>query len=187
MTAATTACVTGRFQPLHLDHLRLITEAAGTVDRLIVGITNPRSTSARRDHNAHRHLLGANPFDLAERRQLVEAALAASLPAGVDHAIVPFDLDAPRTWEEAAPLPCLQVVGAKSRWERSKVEMFAAAGYETRLVEEPWVGRFSGSAVRAAIAAGAREEWVGMVPAATVPLLDGFLARRPLAVRTGEA
>jgi nicotinamide-nucleotide adenylyltransferase len=166
------ACVTGRFQPVHDDHLRLFRIALAERGRLIVGVTNPDPASRRPEPaSAHRHLPESNPFTFAERVELIVAAL------GADEArFVPFDLARPEGWARAVPLGAVQYVGRHGPWEAEKARRLAAAGYRVVEVEPPPGARRSGTAIREAMRAGTR--WEGLVPAATVEPLRAMLARR---------
>ena len=165
----TAACVTGRFQPIHIEHLRLMHDIAERGEQLIIGVTNPMGTAIAATQSVHRHLADANPLTFAQRAELIAAALG-----DLAHRVVAFDLDAPAAWPGIVPLTVTQVVGVKSDWERAKLRRFAAAGYPTRAVAVHNPACCS-SAVRAALAAGSAD-WKTLVPAATIPLLEEMLA-----------
>lgn len=175
------ACVTGRFQPVHADHLRLLRRALDERGRLVVGITNPDPGVRRPEPtSAHRHLAEANPFTYFERLELLASALAS--PEGVGPAaapgvrFVPFDRGRPEQWAAYVPLSAVQYVGVSADWEREKARRLADAGY--RVVEVPGdpATRRSASDVRAALRRG--EGWEALVPPATVAPLRGLLAAR---------
>ncbi|MDH3462101.1 MAG: hypothetical protein OEM32_00555, partial [Acidimicrobiia bacterium] len=56
-------CVSGRFQPLHNDHLELIIKVLDRHDLLMVAITNP-DADTREEHSSNpvRHRPQSNPF-----------------------------------------------------------------------------------------------------------------------------
>lgn len=189
MTAGTDeqalVCVTGRFQPVHQDHLALFRVALAAGGRLIVAVTNP-DPGARRQEAAseHRHRAHANPFTFLERLELLMAALGAEEELGRDGAaqvrIVPFDLTRPEHWSHYVPLSAVQYVGVHGPWEQDKADRLAAAGY--RVVQVPGhhpQPRRSSTAIRAAMRTG--PDWEQLVPAATVPTLRVLLARRTAA------
>ncbi len=175
------ACVTGRFQPVHDDHLQLLRRALEECGRLVVGITNPDPGALRPEPTSvHRHLAGANPFTYFERLELLAAALASPDGVGPDAAagvrFVPFDLGRPEHWSAYVPLSAVQYVGVSADWEREKAPRLAAAGY--RVVEVPGdpASRRSSSDVRAALRRG--DGWEALVPPATVAPLVELLAAR---------
>lgn len=186
------ACVTGRFQPVHDDHLGLfraaltaVTAAAAVAarGRLIVAVTNP-DPGARRPEAAseHRHRADANPFTYYERVELLTAALASDEGLG-DRAgqvrIVPFDLARPEHWSHYVPLSAVQYVGVSGPWEREKVHRLAAAGYRVVEVRREQSSRRSATAIRCALRTG--QDWERLVPPSTVGPLRALLLRRAAA------
>lgn len=176
-------CVTGRFQPVHEQHLELFEIALRDADHLIVAITNP-DTGARHDEptSTHRHLAESNPFTYFERARILRAALEQRGLA--DRAtIVPFDLTRPHCWAEYVPLHTRHLVRAYTGWEQEKARRLAAAGYPVTVLDGDPAGRVSSSDIRPRLH-GARSEWEDLVPAAVAPVLAELLAARAPA-RTG--
>lgn len=169
------ACVTGRFQPVHHQHVDLFEIAARPGDHLVVAVTNPDTGALRADPaSPHRHLGSANPFSYYQRTRMLQAALAAAGLA--DRAtIVPFDLTRPEHWHEYVPRHARQVVRAYGDWERRKADLFAAAGYRVTLLDGDAGGKLSATDIRARLATGTG--WEQLVPDAVVPLLRAFLIR----------
>lgn len=172
----TYACVTGRFQPVHDQHLELIGMALARAGRAVVGVTNP-DTDARRAEatSRHRHTSKANPFNYFERLTLLRAALWAK---GWEERvmIVPFDLTRPACWTEYVPLDALQVVRVFSEWEREKARQLREAGYRVWEVAGDPASKVHATDIRDAMARGG--DWTMLVPAATIPLLREMLAVR---------
>jgi nicotinamide mononucleotide adenylyltransferase len=182
--ATSLACVTGRFQPVHADHLRLFRLALAASGRLVVAVTNPDPGTLRAEPaSSHRHLGEANPFTYFERLELLTAALGSDEGAGSEMAervrIVPLDLGRPEHWPHYVPLSAVQYVGVYGPWEREKVRRLAAGGY--RVVEIPGDrrSRRTSTAIREALRAG--KGWEPLVPATTVEPLRELLARRQAA------
>jgi nicotinamide-nucleotide adenylyltransferase len=172
-TENTLACVTGRFQPVHGQHLELFEIALHDADHLVVAVTNPdRGDRHEEATSAHRHRDSANPFTYFERVQLLTAALSAHGLADRT-TIVPFALTRPQHWHEYVPLRARQFVRAYSDWERHKAGLFAEAGYPVELIEGDPAERMSSSAIRERIDRG--ERWEDLVPAAVVPGLRSLL------------
>ena len=123
------AAVTGRFQPVHAQHLELFAHALREHDELVVAVTNP-DTGARREEltSAHRHTDAANPFTYYERVRLLTVALAG---AGLAErtVVVPFDLTRPELWPQYVPLHARHYVRAYSAWEKDKASQLEAGGY----------------------------------------------------------
>jgi cytidyltransferase-like protein len=174
-------CVTGRFQPVHDDHLRLFQVALAAGDRLVVAVTNPDPDTRHAEPTSdHRHRAEANPFTYYERIELLTAALAAADGLGAERAarvrIVPFDLGRPEHWSHYVPSHAVQYVGVYGPWEREKVARLVAGGYRTVEVHGDQRTRRTSSAIRSALRAGAG--WEPLVPPATVQPLRTLLARR---------
>ncbi|WP_243653505.1 adenylyltransferase/cytidyltransferase family protein [Pseudonocardia endophytica] len=161
--------MTGRFQPVHVQHMELFGTALREADHLIVAVTNP-DHSARHEESTsdHRHTDGANPFVYFERLRLLEAALDGAGFAG-RASVVPFDLTRPHVWPEYVPLHARQFVRVYDAWEREKADRLAGAGYTVTVLDGDPDSRVSASDIRAALASGTG--WEAFVPPATVPLL----------------
>lgn len=174
-------CVTGRFQPVHEQHLGLFAIALASCEHLIVAVTNPDTDAYHREAaSAHRHTTAANPFTYVERAMLLTAALNGR---GLAHraTIVPFDLTRPGVWAQYVPPGARHFVRAYSDWEREKAARLRAY-YDVTLLDGEPSSRMSASDIRSAIRDDA--DWRGLVPPATVPVLERLLARRPMRERT---
>jgi nicotinamide-nucleotide adenylyltransferase len=174
-------CVTGRFQPVHEQHLELAGIALAECEHVIVAVTNPDPGAWHAEpSSAHRHTASANPFTFFERARLLAAALAAQ---GWTQrtTVVPFDLTQRASWPKYVPAGARQYVRAYSEWEREKARWFESAGYAVTLLAGDEGARRSASEIRARMARGGR--WQPLVPAATVALLEQFLRERPMQAR----
>lgn len=174
------ACVTGRFQPLHHQHVELFDTALAAADCLVVAITNPDVT-ARTAHpsSSHRHTRAANPFTYFERTLLVEA-VAAAHGWRERLVIVPFDLGRPATWSAYVPTSAEQYVRVFSAWERHKADLLASHGYRTIVLPGNPSTKLAATDVRSAFG---ENRWHELVPAATVGLIEQFLRQTPMAAR----
>ncbi|WP_300013614.1 cytidyltransferase [Pseudonocardia sp.] len=173
-------CVTGRFQPVHDQHLELIGIALADCAHVIVAVTNPDLGAHHEEAtSAHRHTAAANPFTYYERARLLGAALAGAGWAART-TVVPFDLTRPAHWAEYVPLGARQYVRAYDGWERQKAAGLRAGGYRVALLAGDPATKHSATDVRAALATGAVP---AIVPAAVSPVLDELLAATPMAAR----
>lgn len=177
------SCVTGRFQPVHEQHLELFEIALREADHLIIAVTNP-DPGARHEESTsgHRHLAEANPFTYFERARLLQAALADRGWAG-HTTIVPFDLTRPECWPHYVPLHARQVVRAYSSWERHKAGLLADAGYPVTVLDGDPADKVSATDIRAQLR-DAPATWADLVPAPVAPILTELLADRS-STRTG--
>lgn len=174
------ACVTGRFQPVHHQHLELFALALADAEHLVVAVTNP-DVLARQEEStsAHRHTAGANPFTYFERVRLLTMALQAeSLSDWVT--VVPFDLTRPDTWADYVPLDAHHFVRAYSPWERHKADLLREHGYEVTLVEGDSEHRIASTEIRETLRSDPRDvprDSAGRlaVPAEILPALQRFI------------
>ncbi|WP_243741770.1 cytidyltransferase [Actinomycetospora succinea] len=167
--------MTGRFQPVHDQHLELFALALAAHDHLVVAVTNP-DTGARHvaSTSTHRHTDEANPFTYFERTRLLTAALAGAGMA--DRAtVVPFDLTRPALWPEYVPRHAVQYVRTFSAWETDKAGRLADGGYEVVVVDGDPATKLDAAAIRAAFR---DDSWPSLVPPATVPVLRDLLGDR---------
>lgn len=175
--------MTGRFQPLHLDHLELLLHALDRHERLVVGITNPDpSTRSPEASNPSRHLAASNPFTYWERLQFVRAALAGAGVAWERVEVVPFPMHRPELGCFYASADAVQYVRVYSPWEHDKVERLRAHGWSVVVLDGSAGKARAGSAVREALAHG--EPWRNALPAAVAELVERFLAERSLEERS---
>jgi nicotinamide-nucleotide adenylyltransferase len=157
--------VTGRFQPLHNDHLDLMHRALSKADLLIVGITNPDARSLmEHPDSGHRHTGEANPYTYFERAAWVDAALRESAVDPARFIVTPFPLERPDLWESYIPAGTTQVIRAYSPWERSKAAALAAC-YPVEVIDGDPAIRITASDIRARIRAG-DTTWSSLVPPA---------------------
>ena len=163
--------VTGRFQPIHFDHLALLRHAFALAEHVVVGITNPEpATRTAHPASAHRHLASANPWTCEERAAQIAAALQADGVAAGRYTILPFPLDEPERWPALVPPGTPQLVRVFSDWEREKVRRFAAHGYPPIVLEGDLATRLAASDIRAAMRSGAA--WQAQVPPGARELLE---------------
>jgi nicotinamide-nucleotide adenylyltransferase len=180
MRTRTVGVVTGRFQPVHAQHVELFEMVIEECDRLIVAVTNP-DTGARHEEptSAHRHTAAANPFSYYERCLLLGAALEA-LGLGDQSVIVPFDLTRPQVWPDYVPLSSTHYVRVYGEWERQKAQWFTEAGYRVSVLDGDPEERVSSSDIRESLRQGRFHD---AVADGTEGLLTEFLRARPLSER----
>lgn len=169
-------CVTGRFQPVHHQHLDLFEIALQDADVLIVAVTNPDSGARHEEAtSAHRHLPESNPFTYYERARMLQVALEGARMS-TRATIVPFDLTRPDCWPDYVPLQARHFIRAYSSWERDKAARIARAGYPVTVLDGDPDARLSASDIRAHLHEPV-ERWAHLVPDPVVPLVAELLTR----------
>lgn len=153
------ACIHGRFQILHNDHVAYFKAAVQKYGRVYIGLTG-----LRRDQDAS-HLRGAassNPLTYWERVQMWRVLLE-DLASGADHIIGPFPIEAPSTLGDYVPLSCVCATTVREEWNWKKIEILQEAGYNVDVLYADTQKPLSARLVRDLIAGGSTE-WHDLVP-----------------------
>ena len=140
----------------------MVEEIRQNFEQVIIGITNPdlEKLNAHAD-SAHRHTDQANPFDFDARKKIV----LASIGQFSNIAVIPFDLDAPNSWQ--VPADSTFAIRIFSPWEISKKELFASNGFATVLLTPP-KEKLSASSLREQLLAG-DDRWKESVQPDAIP------------------
>ena len=156
-------CLTGRFQPFHLDHLELFLQIARSHELVYVAITNPTIESRTFEStNPDRHLPESNPFSFEERVQFVELV---AKEFGIDSRrviTVPFSLTEQSSWHSQVPLETLQYVRVYSPWEEHKVNVLSQKYQVKMLMGNTTVRPIRATSIRMAMKTGC--PWTHLVP-----------------------
>jgi len=95
-----TGVIHGRFQILHLDHMKYLLAGKALCRHLIVGITNPDPVLTKADPaDPARSSAAANPLTYYERTVLLRSALVESGIPLSDFTIVPFPVNRPELYQ----------------------------------------------------------------------------------------
>lgn len=182
LTRAALTCVTGRFQPVHRQHMELFHLALAEAEHLVVAVTNPDMLARREEPaSSHRHTGAANPLTYFERARLLTIALHAD---GLSDrfTIVPFDLTRPETWAEYVPRHARHFVRAYSPWERHKADVLQQQGYEVVLLEGDGEHKIASTDIRHRLRSPSGQlpldpQGRPVVPPAVIPALREFMNR----------
>jgi cytidyltransferase-like protein len=160
----------GRFQPFHRGHAEYLSRAAERSDEVFVGITNPDPARIKPEaSDPLRHLPESNPWSYAERLLMVKAA---AQELGLDLArvhVIPFPVNEPELWPAYVPDGVTQYIRLFSEWGGTKIERFAAAGYDVVVLDEGSAKVVSGADVRAALRDGC--DWESLVTPAVAHVI----------------
>ena len=142
----------GRFQPFHNEHLEYVLAAQALCDFLWIGITKYDVTST--DLNplgAVRERPENNPLTFYERVHTIRESLIDAGVPGAAFGFVPFPIETPRRLHSflATSVPCYTTIC--EQWNRDKIEVLRALGYDVRVLWERPTKNITGAAVRSDI------------------------------------
>jgi nicotinamide mononucleotide adenylyltransferase len=170
----------GRFQPLHNEHLEYLLAAQRECDFLWIGITKYDVTST--DFNplgAMRERPENNPLTFFERVTVIRQSL---VEAGVDPGVfgfVPFPIETPRRLPNFIPTYVTCYTTICEQWNKDKIKVLEAQGYEVRVLWERERKKITGAQVRNDIIQGGTA-WRSMVPPATARAVEKLDLRERL-------
>lgn len=170
----------GRFQPFHNEHLEYVLAAQRLCDFLWIGITKYDVTST--DLNplgAFRERPGNNPLTFFERARIIrDSLIEAGVPAS-SFGFVPFPIETPQRLHGfmETSVPCYTTIC--EQWNRDKIDVLKAHGYEVRVLWERRTKKITGAAIRNDIIAG-KTSWRSMVPPATARAIEELDLRNRL-------
>lgn len=171
------ACVHGRFQPPHLDHLRYMLAAKERADFLWIGLAQYDTWDMEECLLApHRGQPDNNPLTYFERVNIITEMLVEAGCSRAEFGCIPFPVDRPdRIRQFLAPsVLCLTTIC--EQWNSVKIDTLRKAGYTVEVLWTEKSKRFEGRRIRDAIVAG-DESWREMVPLATSRALDRLAIR----------
>lgn len=172
VSLASCGVIHGRFQILHLDHLRYLLAGKALCEHLVVGITNPEpDLTAHDETDPSRSDPAANPLTYYERQLMVRRALESHGIAVQDFTVVPFPVNFPNRYRHYVPMDAVFFLTIYDDWGRKKLAMFQSLGLKTHVLWEkpPHEKGISASEVRRRI----RESlpWEHLVPPSTAQLV----------------
>ncbi len=162
----------GRFQVLHIDHIKYLMAGKELCSHLIVGITNP-DPSLTRDSSAnpHRSTPLANPLTYYERNLMTKAALVEQGLELSEFSVVPFPINVPELIKYYVPLDAIFFLTIYDDWGRQKKEYFESLGLKIHVLWEVPIERkgLSSSDIRASMIQG--KKWEHLVPLSVTKLM----------------
>jgi nicotinamide mononucleotide adenylyltransferase len=166
------ASVHGRFQPFHNDHLEYVMAAKAQCEFLWIGITkydiSPMEASplgAPREQPDH------NPLSYFERVTMITEALVEAKIERSAFSFVPFPIETPNRLPFFMPTSITCFTTIREEWNRKKIQILEACGYEVVVLWERSEKAITGSFIRRGIAEGG-DEWRKAVPIATARKVD---------------
>lgn len=124
-----TGVIHGRFQILHLDHMKYLLAGKALCRHLIVGITNPDPVLTKADPaDPARSSAAANPLTYYERTVLLRSALVEGGIPLSEFIIVPFPVNRPELYQYYVPLDAVFFLSIYDNWGIRKKELFQKSG-----------------------------------------------------------
>jgi nicotinamide mononucleotide adenylyltransferase len=168
------ACIHGRFQVLHRDHLVYFREAAAKYGRLYIGLTAQRQDLTGR---SDRETAERNPLTYWERVEMWRRTLT-ELDDRLDHVIGPFPIERPDLLVDYVPRSCVCATTIRDDWNSEKIQRLGAAGYEVDVLFTDYDKAISGTDIRQTILSGS-SDWTKLV----TPRVAEFLIEINIAAR----
>ncbi|MBI9078651.1 MAG: adenylyltransferase/cytidyltransferase family protein [Pseudodesulfovibrio sp.] len=162
----------GRFQVLHLDHLKYLLAGKALCEHLVVGITNPDPTATTPEDSApDRSHRKNNPLTYYERCRMVRAALMEADVPPQDFSIVPFPICHPLLLRNYAPEDAVYYLTIYDEWGHEKMKRLKSLDLQTYVIWEKPLSQkgLNGSNVRQAISQN--NDWETMVPASVADMI----------------
>jgi nicotinamide-nucleotide adenylyltransferase len=132
-----TGVIHGRFQILHLDHMKYLLAGKALCRHLVVGITNPDPVLTRTDPaDPARSSAAANPLTYYERTVLIRSALVEGGIPLSDFTIVPFPVNRPELYQYYVPLDAVFFLSIYDDWGIRKKELFRKSGLVIHVLRE---------------------------------------------------
>lgn len=175
----------GRFQILHLDHLKYLQAAKERCHHLFVGITNPDPRLTKYDQvDGVRSDPAENPLTFFERFLTIRETVVEAGWGLDDFSIVPFPINFPDLYRHYLPLDATFFLTIYDAWGEKKLKTFQQLGLRTHVLwQKPLSEKgIDAKNVRARIIQG--EPWEHLVPPVVTRILHelGCIER----IRTGR-
>ncbi len=175
--------VHGRFQVLHLDHLKYLLAAKDRCRHLVVGLTNPDPTLTRFDPaNPERSAPERNPLTYYERYRMVTTTLLVQRIPSADFSVVPLPINFPELYQYYVPLQATFFLTIYDGWGERKLALFQSLGLKIevlwrRPLEEKGL---TATEIRGRIARG--EPWEHLVPPGVAQMVAELRLEERLAI-----
>ena len=170
------ACIHGRFQPFHLEHLAYFLKAFEKYDFLYIGITKPDinflSRTDFRDKE-YRDNPENNIFTYDQRCKIIECSL---VECGINKkrfSFLPFDIDQVETITLPKHIVCVSNV--VEAWNEHKLNKLKKAGYQIDILyKDLLIDKMSSTNIRKLIRQK-NESWKKYIPNGAINIIEEIL------------
>ena len=155
----------GRFQLLHLDHMKYLLAGKERCDYLLIGISNPDVSLTKFSETCpHRSASASNPLTFYERFQMIQAAMLEAGGSRSEFDIVPFPINYPELLFNYVPRDATFYMTINDAWGTAKLQTLQDLGCDVEVMWEKLGSEkgISGTQVRDRIAHG--EMWNHLMP-----------------------
>ena len=144
------ACVHGRFQPPHLEHLEYMQAALSRVDHLLIGIAQPNAPHLDAcDADPHRSQTDDNPLNFQQRREAITRMLSAVGVPFSSYEVIPFPIDRPEELPSIVPKTVRCFTTIMNEWNITKIQRLEELGYQVDVLwDRRGAKQISGSDIR---------------------------------------
>ena len=164
----------GRFQILHLGHLKYLLTAKQHCDFLWIGITQynihsllPSPEDTHREERIH------NPLTFFERVELITDVLVNEGINTSEFDIIPFSIEQPESLPNYLPTSIPIFTTINESWNEHKIDILRRIGYEVIVLWEDREKVFNGIDIRDLIL-HEDSKWKTQVPEATIKLIEKY-------------
>lgn len=170
------ACIHGRFQPFHNDHLSYFLQAFKKYHFLYIGITKPdigKISETDFLEKKYRDDPSNNIFTYSERCKIIEVALLANGISKDRFSFLKFDIDNIESIDLDKSIVCVSNI--VEQWNEHKIEKLKNEGYSVDILYRDILeDKLSSTRIRELIRLR-NSEWKNLVPKSTVSIIEKLI------------
>ena len=170
------ACIHGRFQPFHLEHLQYFLKAFEKYDYLYIGITKPNINNLSKTDffdKFYRDDPNNNIFTYEERCKIIENSLVESGINRERFCFIPFDIDQVQTIKLPKDIICVSNI--VEVWNEHKLEKLKKAGYQIDILyKDLLINKMSSTDIRELIK-HKDDSWKKLVPNVAITIIEDII------------
>ncbi|EHA1205341.1 adenylyltransferase/cytidyltransferase family protein [Vibrio alginolyticus] len=159
------ACIHGRFQPFHNEHLEYLMMAKSKCEHIIIGITQPDITSLSSIYGIRKRVSSIdNPLTYNQRVEMITRVLDYFKVEKNSYSFIMFDIDDPEKIKENLNLSCKCYTTIREEWNNKKIQTLMSLGYQVEVLKEDYSPtRITSTNIREKVLNG-DESWKDDVP-----------------------
>lgn len=173
------ACIHGRFQPFHLEHLNYFLLAFEKYKFLYIGITQPdikKLTTTDYYNKNYRSNAVNNIFTYEERCEIIKYALVEAGILATRFSFLPFHID--QVESLTLPKNIICVSNIVELWNEHKVEKLRKAGYKVDILYKNILSNKMSSTYIRELISKKDDSWKMYVPSASIKVIEDIINNR---------